>query len=93
LLPALKLFVHGALGLDVEAGYAEPNWPASSVTERFKRVPFRDTSVRRPLLSRTRYDHLLATTTTYSPPTDNSLGDGADLDDLAVAAEELFAKT
>jgi hypothetical protein len=27
------------------------------------------------------------------PPTDNALGDGADLDDLAVAAEELFAKT
>jgi hypothetical protein len=30
------------------------------VTERFKRVPFRDTSVRRPLLSRTHYDRLLA---------------------------------
>jgi hypothetical protein len=27
------------------------------------------------------------------PPTDNALGDGTDLDDLAVAAEELFAKT
>jgi hypothetical protein len=26
------------------------------------------------------------------PPTDNALGDGADLDALAVAAEELFAK-
>ncbi len=30
------------------------------MTERFKRVPFRDTSVRRPLLSRTHYDRLLA---------------------------------
>jgi hypothetical protein len=34
--------------------------PRSSVTGRFKRVPFRDTSARRTLLARTRYDHLLA---------------------------------
>jgi hypothetical protein len=27
------------------------------------------------------------------PPTHNALGDGADLDDLAIGAEELFAKT
>jgi hypothetical protein len=34
--------------------------PRSSVTGRFKRVPLRDTSARRALLARTRYDHLLA---------------------------------
>jgi hypothetical protein len=34
----------------------------SCVTGRFKRVPFRDRSGRRPLLARTRYDHLFTTT-------------------------------
>jgi hypothetical protein len=36
------------------------------VTGRLKKVPFRDTSARRPLLARARYDHLLAASGTAS---------------------------
>jgi hypothetical protein len=47
-------------GTPIRRRYTPPNWPAFQCAGRFKRVPFRDTSARSPLLARTRYDHLLA---------------------------------
>jgi len=55
--------VHGgaAFGRYVDGLDPQPAYLALPPTGWPKRVPFRDASVRRPLLARTRYDHLLAT--------------------------------